>query len=73
MTRGLESDSAESMEAIQASFDGLIRKNPMGEGREDAHRLGFCPRLKLEFRGVKVTGRAGLLVSYAHDEESAQR
>jgi hypothetical protein len=49
------------METIQASFDHLIRENPMGEARKDALKLDFDRRLKLEFHGTKVTSDAGLL------------
>ena len=33
----------------------------MGEGKNDALRVNFDNKLKLEFHGVKVTGDAGLL------------
>jgi hypothetical protein len=33
----------------------------MGEARQDALRVTFAPRLKLEFHGTKVTSDAGLL------------
>ena len=49
------------METTQASFDHLIRENPMGEARKDALKLDFDRRLKLEFHGTKVTSDAGLL------------
>ena len=49
------------METIEASFDHLIRENPMGEARKDALKLDFDRRLKLEFHGTKVTSDAGLL------------
>jgi len=40
------------METIQATFDHLIRENPMGEARKDALRLDpDTSGLKLEFRG----------------------
>ncbi len=32
------------METIQASFNHLLRENPMGEARKDALRLGFDRR-----------------------------
>ena len=47
------------METTQASFDHLIRENPMGEARKDALKLDFDRRLKLEFHGTKVTSDAG--------------
>ncbi len=48
------------METIQASFDHLIRENPMGEVRKDALKLDFDRRLKFEFHGTKVTSDAGV-------------
>ena len=53
-------DSIELMETTQASFDHLIRENPMGEARKDALKLDLDRRLKLEFHGTKVTSDAGL-------------
>ena len=49
------------MEPTQASFDRLLRENPMGEARKDALRLDFDRKLKLEFHGTKVTSDAGPL------------
>ncbi len=49
------------METTQATFDPIIRVNPMGEARKDALRLDFDHKLKLTFHGTKVTGDAGLL------------
>ena len=49
------------METTQATFDPIIRENPMGEARKDALKLDFDRRLKLEFHGTKVTSDAGLL------------
>ena len=37
----------------------LVRKDPMGEARKDALKPDFDRRLKLEFRGTKVTSDAG--------------
>lgn len=42
------------METTQATFDSMIRENPMGETRKDALRLDFDRKLKLEFHGTKV-------------------
>jgi len=56
------------METIQASFDPLLRKNPMGEAHKDALRLDFDRKLKLEFHGTKVTSNAGLLAYRELDE-----
>ena len=36
-------------------------ENPMGAGKEQALRVTFDSRLKLEFHGAKVTSDAGLL------------
>ena len=49
------------METTQATFNPMIRENPMGEARKDALKLDFDRRLKLEFHGTKVTSDAGLL------------
>ena len=56
------------METIEASFDHLIRENPMGEARKDALKLDFDRRLKLEFHGTKVTSEAGLLACRELDD-----
>ena len=58
MTNRQDFDGIELMETIQASFDHLIRENPMGEARKDALKLDFDRRLKLEFHGTKVTSDA---------------
>ena len=56
------------METIQASFDPLLRENPIGEARKDALRLDFDRKLKLEFHGTKVTSDTGLLAYRELDE-----
>ena len=56
------------METTQASFDRLLRENPMGEARKDALRLDFDRKLKLEFHGTKVTSDGGLLAYRELDE-----
>ena len=61
MTNGLEFDSMEPMETIQASFDYQMRENLMGEACKDALRLNFDRKLKFEFNGTKVTSDTGLL------------
>ena len=42
----------------------------MGEAKNDALEVGFDPKLRLEFHGVKVTSDAGLL---AYKEIGYQR
>jgi len=49
------------METTQATFDPIIRENPMGEARKDALWLDFDNKLKLEFHGTKAISDAGLL------------
>ncbi len=61
MTNELNFDGMELMETIRASFDHLIRENPMGEAGKDALRFNFDRKLKLEFHGTKVTSDSGLL------------
>ncbi|MHC4752738.1 MAG: hypothetical protein ACYTFW_23060, partial [Planctomycetota bacterium] len=39
MTEEQDFDIMELMENIQATFDHLIRENPMGEGKKDALRV----------------------------------
>ncbi len=54
MATELNFDSIELMEVAQASFDHLIRENPMGQARKDALRLDFDRKLKLGLHGVSV-------------------
>jgi hypothetical protein len=49
------------METIDASFDHLLRENPMGEARKDALWLDFNRRLKHEFHGIMITCDTSLL------------
>ena len=56
------------MEAVHGNSDYPIRENTMGKARKDAPRVGFEPRLKLEFHGTKVTSDAGLLAYRELDE-----
>ena len=49
MTNGLEFNSIEPVETIQASLDYQMREKPMGETRKDALTLNFDHKLKLEF------------------------
>jgi hypothetical protein len=56
------------MEAVHTSSDYPIRDNPMGKARKDDLRVGFDPRLNLEFHGTKVTSDAGLLAYRELDE-----
>ncbi len=48
MTNGLNFDSIELIETIQASFDCSDLENPMGERSKDALRLDFDRKLKWE-------------------------
>ncbi len=48
------------METIQASFDHLIRENPMGEAHKNTLKLDFDRRLKLEFHRTKITSDSGV-------------
>ena len=50
----MDFDSIEHVETIQASFDHLIRENPMDEARKGALRLDFDPKLKLEYRIIAI-------------------
>ncbi|MBA7675036.1 hypothetical protein ES703_83264 [subsurface metagenome] len=72
MTNRQDFDGIELMETIQASFDHLIRENPMGEARKDALRLDFNRKLKLEFHATKVTSNAcsfaSNLITYGREE-----
>jgi len=73
VTNEQDFDSIKLVETIQATFDHLIRKNPMGEARKDALRLDFDRKLKLEFHGTKVTsdkpgGRPFLCASIIRDK-----
>ena len=45
MTNERDFDSMELMETIQATFDHLIRENPMGEARKDTLMLDFDRKL----------------------------
>jgi hypothetical protein len=60
VTNEQDFDGMELMETVQATFDHLMRENPTGEARKDALRLDLDRKLKLEFRGTKVTRDAGL-------------
>ena len=54
MTNELDFDSLEHVETIQASFDHLMRENPMGERSKDALRPDFDQKLKLEYHVIAV-------------------
>jgi hypothetical protein len=47
---------------------GVVWRNPMGEKAKEALKLKFDKRLRLEFRGAKITSDTELLASRELDE-----
>jgi hypothetical protein len=62
VTNELIFNNIELMESTQASLDCSDLENPMGERRNDALRLDFDRKVKVEFRRMRITSDVGLFV-----------